>query len=84
MRYDHMFAMFAEAGILVKGMDYRGHGRTVYRNEAKFPKKSLRGYTESFERVFQDMMLVYRMTVTEHDEQSIPTFVVRLSVINLW
>jgi alpha-beta hydrolase superfamily lysophospholipase len=74
LRYDHMFTRFAECGILVKGMDYRGHGRTLYRNQPSKPKTSLRGYTESFERVFQDMMLLYR----EWDEQALPTFVVGL------
>ena len=74
-----MFTRFAENGILVKGMDYRGHGRTLYRNQPKYPKTTLRGYTESFARVFQDMMLLYRYQErNEWDEQSLPTFVVSL------
>ncbi|KAJ3061216.1 hypothetical protein HDU98_002864 [Podochytrium sp. JEL0797] len=50
-RYDHVFSKFAAKGILVKGMDWRGHGRTVFRNA-----NGRKGFHESYEQVFADML----------------------------
>ncbi|KAI9324520.1 Alpha/Beta hydrolase protein [Obelidium mucronatum] len=68
-RYDHVFTKFAESGILVKGMDIRGFGRTAQQNP-----KSKRGWLSSLEQVFQDMLTLDSLQSIEN-ERSLPTFV---------
>ncbi|KAJ3345513.1 hypothetical protein HDU83_004020 [Entophlyctis luteolus] len=68
-RYDHVFQRFAQAGILVKGMDWRGHGRTFFRNPG-----SIRGFHDSFNQVFEDMLQLYAIPV-EGMTRAVPTFV---------
>ncbi|ORY44421.1 alpha/beta-hydrolase [Rhizoclosmatium globosum] len=67
-RYEHVFTKFAEAGIMVKGMDYRGHGRTVYRNNA------VKGFLPGTEQVCDDMIQLNELPVPGIDETNIPTF----------
>ncbi|KAJ3066501.1 hypothetical protein HDU99_003831 [Rhizoclosmatium hyalinum] len=50
-RYDRIFDKFASAGILVVAMDWRGHGRTVYRNAG-----GLKGFHTSFTQVHLDAL----------------------------
>ncbi|KAJ3059734.1 hypothetical protein HDU98_004221 [Podochytrium sp. JEL0797] len=70
-RYDHVFAKFAEAGILVKGMDNRGHGRTHLKN-----RKSRKGFVASATQVLDDMLQLNSLPVAGvPGEQSLPTFV---------
>ncbi|KAJ3414298.1 hypothetical protein HDV05_006747 [Chytridiales sp. JEL 0842] len=51
-RYEHVFSRFAEAGILVKGMDYRGHGRTMKKNP-EFPA----GFSP-IQKIWDDMLIL--------------------------
>ncbi|KAI8852347.1 Alpha/Beta hydrolase protein [Chytridium lagenaria] len=69
-RYDHVFTKYAEAGIVVKGLDYRGHGRTLKKN---LPI-SQPGFLGSFKLVFQDMLSVNAIEV-EGVPAGLPTFV---------
>ncbi|KAJ3121546.1 hypothetical protein HK100_012336 [Physocladia obscura] len=70
-RYEHVFTRFAESGILVKGMDWRGHGRTVQKN------KDIPGFAHSFTQVFHDMIQLSNLSVDGvADELNLPTFVV--------
>ncbi|KAI8607806.1 Alpha/Beta hydrolase protein [Chytriomyces sp. MP71] len=58
MRYGHVFGPFSDAGILVRAIDWRGHGRTVLRN-----KNGVQGFHESFDTVFEDMIQVLGVPV---------------------
>ncbi|KAJ3089421.1 hypothetical protein HK102_006438 [Quaeritorhiza haematococci] len=72
-RFDHVFTAFAAAGIVVKGMDYRGHGRTHAKNAEK---GSIQGYMgPSIARVWDDMVLLSKMEV-DGVPKDLPTFVV--------
>ncbi|KAJ3345191.1 hypothetical protein HDU83_004313 [Entophlyctis luteolus] len=68
-RYDHVFSAFAANGFLVKGLDYRGHGRTVFKN------KGIQGYTYSFEQVYQDLLQLAALPVDGLNENGLPTFI---------
>ena len=70
-RYDHVFSIFAEHGIMVKGMDYRGHGRTLKKN-----LKSVAGYHTSFEQIWADLLELQDVVVDGVDvSPNTPTFV---------
>ncbi|KAJ3204694.1 hypothetical protein HDU82_005660 [Entophlyctis luteolus] len=68
-RYDYVFSAFAANGFLVKGLDYRGHGRTVFKNNG------VQGYTYSFEQVYQDLLQLAALPLDGIDESGLPTFV---------
>ncbi|KAI8616944.1 Alpha/Beta hydrolase protein [Chytriomyces sp. MP71] len=73
LRYDAIFERFARAGILVRGMDARGHGRTA-------KKSGGTGHARSFNAIFDDMLQLLGLDVTlkASDSQSlrgIPLFV---------
>ncbi|KAJ3204493.1 hypothetical protein HDU82_005791, partial [Entophlyctis luteolus] len=65
----HVFSAFAANGFLVKGLDYRGHGRTVFKN------KGIQGYTYSFEQVYQDLLQLAALPVDGLNENGLPTFI---------
>lgn len=66
----------SEAGILVKGMDMRGHGRTYWRNVFASKLTNLQGYTGSFEAIYKDMNQLYERPVEGIDFLlDLPTFV---------
>ncbi|KAJ3191787.1 hypothetical protein HK101_007412 [Irineochytrium annulatum] len=67
LRYDHVFKRFAEAGILVKGMDYRGHGRTLAKTGA--PAFTI------FDKVFEDLLLLDAIPIDPSYPENLPTFV---------
>ncbi|KAJ3121548.1 hypothetical protein HK100_012338 [Physocladia obscura] len=69
-RYDHIFSKFALAGILVKGLDWRGHGRTFFRNA-----NAIQGYHESFSQVFADMLQLYSIDINGSTKNAVPVFV---------
>ncbi|KAI9343777.1 Alpha/Beta hydrolase protein [Zopfochytrium polystomum] len=72
-RYDPFFEKLTAAGFVVKGMDERGHGRTLRKNAGSVP-----GYHNSFEHVFGDMMTLYELPVpgvAEADAKALPVFV---------
>ncbi|KAJ3215527.1 hypothetical protein HDU67_000315 [Dinochytrium kinnereticum] len=71
-RYDHVFSKYAEAGIVVKGLDYRGHGRTLKKN---LPI-SRPGFLGSFELVWADVLAMNAIAV-DGVPTGLPTFVVR-------
>ncbi|KAJ1552987.1 hypothetical protein HK405_009320 [Cladochytrium tenue] len=74
-RYDHMFDRMAAAGILVKGMDYRGHGRTLQRDARRGGPA---GFHQSLEAVFADAMVLRALPVDGLDpgiHEVLPTFV---------
>ncbi|KAJ3006246.1 UNVERIFIED_CONTAM: hypothetical protein HDU68_004188 [Siphonaria sp. JEL0065] len=68
-RYDSHFSKYADAGILIRSMDWRGHGRTVKSN-----KDGIQGYHKSFGQVFEDMLQLYSIDI-EGVSKSVPTFV---------
>ena len=71
-RYDHIFSVFAEHGIMVKGIDYRGHGRTLKKNATT----SIPGYHTSFEQIWADLLQLQDMAVEGIDTpRNLPTFV---------
>ncbi|KAJ3073162.1 hypothetical protein HDU98_002134 [Podochytrium sp. JEL0797] len=67
-RYDYVFSRFADAGIMVKGMDWRGHGRTV-----KSDKSGIQGFHTSFAQVHEDMLQLLAIEV-EGAPKDLPTF----------
>ncbi|KAJ3115623.1 hypothetical protein HDU96_000316 [Phlyctochytrium bullatum] len=67
-RHAHVFDAFAAAGIVVRGLDYRGHGRTLKRNAGMKP-----GYTV-FEEVWEDALSVVGVRV-EGVPEGLPLFV---------
>ncbi|KAJ3151667.1 hypothetical protein HK101_001874, partial [Irineochytrium annulatum] len=67
MRYDHVFKRFAEAGILVKGMDYRGHGRTLKKDPKPTP-----GFS-NFDKVFEDLLILDSIDLDHAPD--LPTFI---------
>ncbi|KAJ3381633.1 hypothetical protein HDU84_004978 [Entophlyctis sp. JEL0112] len=70
----YVFSAFAANGFLVKGLDYRGHGRTVFKNNG------VQGYTYSFEQVYQDLLQLAALPLDGIDESGLPTFVVSSSI----
>ncbi|KAJ3246748.1 hypothetical protein HDU78_006283 [Chytriomyces hyalinus] len=68
MRYDHVFKPFAEAGILVRGMDWRGHGRTVLRNN------EAQAFDYSFDQCFEDMLQLHSIAI-DGVPNNLPVFV---------
>ncbi|KAJ3220191.1 hypothetical protein HDU67_005517 [Dinochytrium kinnereticum] len=69
-RYNHVFSKYAEAGIVVKGLDYRGHGRTLKKN---LPI-SQPGFLGSFELVWADILAMNDIVVPGVPS-GLPTFV---------
>ncbi|KAI8606806.1 Alpha/Beta hydrolase protein, partial [Chytriomyces sp. MP71] len=59
---------FAKAGIVVKALDYRGHGWTVLRNQA-----GLKGYHKSFEAIWTDMDCLLGLN-DQVDTSNLPVF----------
>lgn len=89
-RYDSVFTGLANAGIMVKGLDTRGHGHTQLENdkwleyledslfiEGAGPKK-LRSFTikgyTKFKKVYQDMLVLNLINKID-GEDALPTFV---------
>ncbi|KAI8839354.1 Alpha/Beta hydrolase protein [Chytriomyces cf. hyalinus JEL632] len=68
MRYDHVFKLFTEAGILVRGMDWRGHGRTVLRNN------EAQAFDYSFDQCFEDMLQLHSIAI-DNVPDNLPVFV---------
>ncbi|KAJ3285089.1 hypothetical protein HDU79_007605 [Rhizoclosmatium sp. JEL0117] len=68
-RYDATFTKYAANGILIRGMDWRGHGRTVKSN-----KNGIQGYATSFEQVQVDMLQLYNLDI-DGVSKDLPTFV---------
>ncbi|KAJ3015333.1 UNVERIFIED_CONTAM: hypothetical protein HDU68_012772 [Siphonaria sp. JEL0065] len=68
-RYDEVFARLSLGGILVKGMDWRGHGRTFFRNA-----NATQGFHESFGQVFADMLQLLAIEVPGV-KPGLPTFI---------
>ncbi|KAI9340552.1 ciliary BBSome complex subunit 1-domain-containing protein [Obelidium mucronatum] len=62
------FQKYTQAGILVRSMDWRGHGRTLKSNKDGVP-----GYCGSFLQVHLDMLQLYNIDV-EGVPKSLPTF----------
>ncbi|KAJ3103616.1 hypothetical protein HDU97_009955 [Phlyctochytrium planicorne] len=69
-RYDHVFSKYAEAGIVVKGIDYRGHGRTLKKNAGKAKP----GFLGPFNLVWDDILALYKIEV-DGVPAGLPTFV---------
>jgi acylglycerol lipase len=67
-RYGHVFSKFAASGICVKGLDMRGHGRTLKKNPS-YPA----GYTP-LKEVWEDILLMDAVEV-EGVPKGLPTFV---------
>jgi alpha-beta hydrolase superfamily lysophospholipase len=85
-RYDHFFKKLVDAGLTVKAIDIRGHGRTYWKG--KFSGKNvLLGYTENHEFIFSDMIQLAKMNIQEWE---MPTFVVKcvrdlpISLVIVW
>jgi len=68
-RYNPIFTAFAQAGILVKGLDYTGHGKTF----AKTSKKQIKGHT-LLNSVFEDLLILAKHSQLEN-EVNLPTFI---------
>ncbi|KAJ3111384.1 hypothetical protein HDU96_005743 [Phlyctochytrium bullatum] len=68
-RYDHVYSAFAAQGIAVKGLDYRGHGRTWKKNA-----KSQPAYLKSFEIVWDDIIAMAEIKVDSLPD-NLPLFV---------
>jgi acylglycerol lipase len=68
-RYDHVFNAFKEEGIVVKGMDYRGHGRTLFKNV----KSEAVGLTQ-FDKVWEDIIVMEAIEV-DGVPKGLPTFI---------
>ena len=74
-RYDHVFTEFARNGIIVKGMDIRGHGHTHRMNIDQGLVSKL-GYQMSFKAVWNDMIQLYELPVQGvPDAKLLPTVV---------
>ncbi|KAI8839353.1 Alpha/Beta hydrolase protein [Chytriomyces cf. hyalinus JEL632] len=69
LRYEHVFSKFADAGIVVRAIDWRGHGRTYMRNAS-----AIQGFHESFDQVFEDMFQVAAVDI-EGVPKGLPLFV---------
>ncbi|KAJ3121547.1 hypothetical protein HK100_012337 [Physocladia obscura] len=66
-----MFTRFASAGILVKAMDWRGHGRTCLKN-----RDAIKGYHFSYNQVFDDMLQLDQINIPDiPNATELPTFV---------
>ena len=61
--YDHVFSYFASRGIIVKGFDWRGHGRSWWKNERNLYNQLPAVLKGSFEDIFDDLILVSQMEV---------------------
>lgn len=71
-RYDHVFKVFADNGILVRGMDWSGMGATVAKQLESKTSGAIKGYAE-FETVYNDLEILNHFQV-EENEKNVPTF----------
>jgi len=70
-----VFNVFAQHGILVKGIDLRGHGRTYQRaKESNSKDGGIQGHTQGMETVWEDLLQVLNIDYEQY--ANIPVFVV--------
>ncbi|KAJ3391331.1 hypothetical protein HDU92_009098 [Lobulomyces angularis] len=72
-RYDHVFSEFAENGIIVRGLDWRGHGKTYENHKKDKALKPLKGFHDSFEHIYEDLVILNTVEINE-SEKNLPTF----------
>jgi alpha-beta hydrolase superfamily lysophospholipase len=77
-----VFPKFAENGIVVKGMDYRGHGKTLERGRNAKNKDAVNGYTP-FADVFKDMLSLLNAPINGIQTADLPVFVVLYQLFTL-